>query len=138
MRGYWNNEEETEKAFTSDGYFKTGDVGFIDKFGALHITGRIKNLIILSNGENIPAEAIESEIYKISYVKEVICYGKNNMIAAEIFLNEEKENAKELIHSDIKALNQKLPAVRNIGEIIIRDNEFPKTTTKKIKRHTGV
>ncbi len=138
MQGYWNNEEETKKAFTSDGYFKTGDIGFIDEFGALHITGRIKNLIILSNGENIPAEAIESEIYKIPYVKEVICYGKNNLIVAEIFLNEEKENAKELIHSDIKSLNQKLPITRNIGEIIIRETEFEKTTTKKIKRTQGV
>ncbi len=138
MQGYWNNEKETKKAFTSDGYFKTGDIGFIDKFGALHITGRIKNLIILSNGENIPAEAIESEIYKIPYVKEVICYGKNNLIVAEVFLNEETENAKELIHSDIKDLNKNLPITRNIGEIIIRETEFEKTTTKKIKRTQGV
>ncbi len=138
MQGYWNNEEETKNAFTYDGYFKTGDIGFIDEFGALHITGRIKNLIILSNGENIPAEAIESEIYKIPYVKEVICYGKNNLIVAEVFLNEETENAKELIHSDIKDLNKNLPITRNIGEIIIREIEFPKTTTKKIKRTQGV
>lgn len=138
MQGYWNNEEETKKAFTSDGYFKTGDIGFIDEFDALHITGRIKNLIILSNGENIPAEAIEFEIYKIPYVKEVICYGKNNLIVAEVFLNKETENAKELIHSDIKDLNKNLPITRNIGEIIIREIEFPKTTTKKIKRTQGV
>lgn len=136
MLGYYHNEEETKKVF-SDGWFKTGDIGCIDKYGALHITGRIKNLIILGNGENIPAESIEEQIYKIPYVKEVICYGKDNVIVAEIYLDEEVADAKERINEDTQAVNQRLPQLRNIGKVVIRDTAFPKTTTKKIKRNLG-
>lgn len=136
MLGYYHNESENEKVFV-DGWFKTGDIGEIDAYGALHITGRIKNLIILSNGENIPAESIEEEIYTIPYVKEVLSYGKDNVIVAEVFLDEEIADAKDRINADIQAINQRLPKIRNIGKIIIRDTEFPKTTTKKIKRNYG-
>ena len=136
MLGYYHNEEETKNVF-SDGWFKTGDIGFIDKYGALHITGRIKNLIILANGENIPAESIEEQIYTIPYVKEVICYGKDNVIVAEVYLGEEVADAKERINEDIQKVNQGLPQIRNIGKVVIRDTEFPKTTTKKIKRNLG-
>ena len=136
MLGYYHNEEETKKVF-SDGWFKTGDIGCIDKYGALHITGRIKNLIILANGENIPAESIEEQIYTIPYVKEVICYGKNNVIVAEVYLDEEVADAKERINDDIQIANQRLPQIQNIGKVVVRDTEFPKTTTKKIKRNLG-
>ena len=136
MLGYYHNEEETNKVF-SDGWFKTGDIGFIDKYGALHITGRIKNLIILANGENIPAESIEEQIYTIPYVKEVICYGKDNVIVAEVYLDEEIADAKDRINEDIQKVNQGLPQIRNIGKVVIRDTEFPKTTTQKIKRNLG-
>lgn len=136
MRGYYHNDYENQQVF-SDGWFRTGDLGTIDKFGALHITGRIKNLIILGNGENIAAESIEQLVYAIPYVKEVIAYGKDDAIVAEMFLDDEIADAKERIYEDIKAINQKLPLVRNIGKIVIRDTEFPKTTTKKIKRNYG-
>ena len=136
MLGYYHNEEETKKVFVGD-WFKTGDIGFIDNYGALHITGRIKNLIILGNGENIPAESIEEQIYTISYVKEAICYGKDNLIVAEVYLDEEVIDAKDKINNDIQTLNQRLPQTRNIGRVVIRDTEFPKTTTKKIKRNKG-
>ena len=136
MLGYYHNEAENKKVF-ADGWFKTGDLGRVDEYGALHITGRMKNLIILGNGENIPAEFLEEKIRTISYVKEVITYGKDNMIVAEVYLDEEAESAKERIHTDIQRINQTLPLVRNIGKVIIRDKEFPKTTTKKIKRNYG-
>lgn len=136
MKGYYHNNTENETAFVA-GWFRTGDMGYLDAHGALHITGRIKNLIILSNGENIAAEAIEQQVYAIPYVKEVIAYGQDDMIVAEIFLDEEVSDAKDRIHEDIKEINKKLPLVRNIGKIIIRDIEFPKTTTKKIKRNYG-
>lgn len=136
MVGYYHNEEENAKVFV-DGWFRTGDLGRIDEYGALHITGRIKNLIILSNGENIPAESIESRVYAIPYVKEVVAYGKDDVIVAEVFLDEEVADAKERIHADIKVINQRLPIVKNIGRVVIRDAEFPKTTTKKIKRNYG-
>ncbi len=136
MLGYYHNEAENEKVFV-DGWFKTGDIGSIDKYGALHITGRIKNLIILGNGENIPAESIEEQIYTIPYVKEVICYGEDNVIVAEVYLDEEIADAKERINDDIQVANQRLPQIRNIGKVVVRDTEFPKTTTKKIKRNLG-
>lgn len=136
MAGYYHNEEENKKVFV-DGWFRTGDLGRIDEYGALYITGRIKNLIILSNGENIPAENIESQVYTIPYVKEVVTYGKDDVIVAEVFLDEKVADAKGRIHMDIQALNQKLPLVKNIGKIVIRDTEFQKTTTKKIKRDYG-
>jgi len=136
MLGYYHNETENEKVFV-DGWFRTGDIGRIDEHGALHITGRIKNLIILSNGENIPAESIEQEIYTIPYVKECIAYGKDNVIVAEVYLDEGTVDAKDRINADVQIVNQHLPQIRNIGQVIIRDTEFPKTTTKKIKRNYG-
>ena len=136
MLGYYHNDRENEKVFT-DGWFRTGDLGRIDECGTLHITGRIKNLIILSNGENISAESIESLVYTIPYVKEVVAYGEDDVIVAEVYLDEEVTDARERIHSDIQAINQMLPYVKNIGKVIIRDTEFPKTTTKKIKRNYG-
>lgn len=136
MLGYYHNEEENAKVFV-DGWFRTGDLGKIDEHGALHITGRVKNLIILSNGENIPAESIEQEIYNISYVKECVVYGQENKIIAEVYLDEETVDAKNRIHKDIQTINEHLPQNRNIGKIVVRDTEFPKTTTKKIKRNYG-
>lgn len=136
MLGYCHNEAENEKVFV-DGWFRTGDIGRIDEYGALHITGRIKNLIILGNGENIPAESIEQEIYTIPYVKECIAYGKDNVIVTEVYLDEEVVDAKDRINDDIQTVNQRLPQIRNIGKVVVRDTEFPKTTTKKIKRNYG-
>lgn len=136
MLGYYHNEAENKNVFT-DGWFKTGDIGRIDEYGALHIIGRIKNLIILGNGENISAESIEKEIYTIPYVKEVIVHGKKNIIIAEVYLDEDVSDARDRIKADIQVLNQRLPQSKNIGQIIVRDAEFPKTTTKKIKRDYG-
>lgn len=136
MLGYYHNESENKKVFV-DGWFKTGDVGTIDEYGAIHITGRIKNLIILGNGENISAESIEKQIYTIPYVKEAIAYGKDNIIVAEVYLDEEIIDAKDRINADIQMINQRLPQIKNIGQVVVRDTEFPKTTTKKIKRNYG-
>lgn len=133
MMGYYNNDEENAKVL-KDGWFRTGDIGHIDSQGELHVTGRIKNLIILSNGENISAEAIEEQIYTIPYVKEAVAYGKDGVIVAEVYLDEEAADAREQIHKDIKAINRNLSQVKNIAKVIIRDTEFPKTSTKKIKR----
>lgn len=136
MMGYYHNPEENKKVFV-DGWFRTGDLGHLDEYGALHITGRIKNLIILSNGENIAAEGIEAQVATIPYVKEVVAYGKDDMIVAEVYLDEDVPDAKDRIHADTQTLNQKMPYTRNIGKVIIRDTAFPKTTTKKIKRNYG-
>lgn len=136
MSGYYHNDVENEKVF-DDGWLRTGDIGFLDEYGALHIIGRIKNLIILGNGENIPAESIEQAVLSLPYIKEVVAYGRDNKIVAEVFLDEAVTDAKERLDTDIQMINKKLPHTHNIGQLIVRETEFPKTTTKKIKRGYG-
>lgn len=131
MLGYYKNDKANEEAFVN-GWFRTGDIGFLDEYGALHINGRKKNLIILSNGENISAEEIESYVYSIPYVKEAIAYAKNDVITIEVYL---EDGNLETLKKDIAELNKNLPLIKNIGNIIVRDTEFPKTTTKKIIRN---
>lgn len=136
MVGYYNNEEATKEAF-DDGWFKTGDLGYVDEDGFLFITGRIKNLIILSNGKNVSAEELEEKILdEISYVEEVVVYDDDDKLAAEIYLDEKTEpEAKTKIKKDIKELNVKLPSYKKIAKTKIRDEAFPKTTSMKIKRN---
>lgn len=135
MLGYYNNPKATEEVI-KDGFFKTGDIGKLDKDNFLYVTGRIKNLIILSNGENIAAEELEKKILDIQYVKEAIVYGENTKITAEMCLDEEcKSKSREDIKVDINKINMGLPSYKKIMNIKIRDTEFPKTTTKKIIRN---
>ncbi len=136
MVGYYNNEEATKEAF-EDGWFKTGDLGYVDKDGFLFVTGRIKNLIILSNGKNISAEELEEKLLdEICYIAEVLVYDENDKITAEVYLDEGMDpDAKEKIKKDIKALNVKLPSYKKIAKTKIRDEAFQKTTSMKIKRN---
>ena len=134
MSGYYKNEEATRECLT-DGWFHTGDLGRLDEYGALHITGRKKNLIILSNGENISAEEIESAVIsEADYVREVIAYGTPEGIEIECYLDPEIPDAKERINEDIARINRELVVNKRISSVKLRDIEFPKTTTKKIIR----
>lgn len=134
MLGYYQDSVETKNAF-SDGWFKTGDLGYIDKDGFLYITGRKKNLIILPNGENVSPEELEEKIMLISYVKEVVVSEKDGRICAEVFLDKEMEvEAETKIDSDIMLMNKSLPNYKKIGKVMIREEEFEKTSTRKIKR----
>lgn len=136
--GYYKNEQATAEAFDGE-WFKTGDLGSIDEDGLLYITGRKKNLIILSNGKNVVPEELEALIMNnIPVVKEVLVYGKNDSITAEIFFDEEVENVESIIKNKIDVLNKDLPSYKQIVSVKFRDTEFPKTTTKKIKRNYGV
>lgn len=130
--GYYKNEEATKEAFDGE-WFKTGDLGYVDEDGLLYITGRKKNLIILSNGKNVAPEELENLIMNnIPEVKETLVYGENDFITAEIFA--EAENTDH-IKSEIVRINADLPTYKNIANIKFRDCEFPKTSTKKIKRN---
>ena len=134
MKGYYRNEIETAECIR-DGWLYTGDLGRIDQNGALHIIGRKKNLIILSNGENIAAEEIEELILeKIGYVAEVIVTGSSEGIQAECYLAPNQMDLSSRIDQDIAALNKQLPPSKRVTKVLLRDTEFPKTTTKKIKR----
>ena len=131
MMGYYNNPEATDAAFEGE-WFKTGDIGKIDKDGFIFITGRKKNIIILSNAKNVYPEEIEAEILKVEGVDEVLVYGEENVITAEIYT--ETPDKKEDIRQNVQKLNSELPSYKQVKHIKFRDVEFEKTTTKKIKR----
>jgi long-chain acyl-CoA synthetase len=137
MLGYYKQPEMTAEVL-KDGWFYTGDYGFINKYEQLVITGRKKNMIVLKNGKNIYPEEIEGYIQSLDYVTEVIVKGIRNeyqeetALLAEVFLSAEKTE-KEVI-KDINALIKDLPSYKHISSVLIRKEEFPKTTSKKIRR----
>lgn len=135
MNGYYKNPEATAEAF-KDEWFKTGDLGYLDHDNWLYITGRKKNLIILPNGENVSPEELEQKIQKFPYVKEVIVSEKNGQIQAEVYLDKEIEpNGDKKIQEDMMILNKSLPNYKKIAKTVVREKEFEKTTTRKIKRN---
>ena len=146
MLGYFEDPDATAAVFTEDGWFKTGDVGFVDKDGFVHITGRKKNIIILSNGKNIYPEEIEQYLSPITIIKECVVVGRKNavgeiVITALIYPDEEKTEgmtADEIyttLKDAVNEINKGLPVFKQIHEVEVRDTEFEKTTTKKIKRY---
>lgn len=150
MLGYYKNEEATSKVF-KNGWFYTGDLGYIDKDGFVYITGRKKNVIVTKNGKNIFPEELETLLNRSPYIKESLIWGKpdkagDTLVCAIIVINKEfiQEKFKEevsneqiynLINQEVKAVNKKLPLYKHIREFTIREEELIKTTTKKVKRH---
>ena len=135
MAGYYGDPEATAAAFDGD-WLKTGDYGKIDEEGYLWFSGRKKNLIILSNGKNVSPEIIEGKLVSaIHYVKEALVFEKDNHICAELYLDEE-EGPEEKAHlaEDVEAVNVSLADFMRISSFTVRDTEFPKTATLKIKR----
>lgn len=145
MMGYYKNPELTKEVLV-DGWFKTGDYGRFNDKHQLIINGRKKNLIVLENGKNVFPEEIENYIMGIPYVQEVVVVGIKNDIGsetglcAEVFLNADKvkelniTDANTKLKQDIAEACKDLPVYKHISKIVIRDKEFEKTTTNKIKR----
>jgi len=148
MLGYYKQPEATKDVLTEDGWFSTGDYGMMNERGQLIITGRKKNIIVLANGKNIYPEEIENYIQNIPYVKEVVVYslrnehGEETKLCAEIFLNEEKVQEMGItdpaasLKKDVAQATSTLPSYKAISKIVIRQKEFEKTTTNKIKRQS--
>ncbi len=131
--GYYKDIEATKQVF-DEKWYKTGDIGII-KDGFLYIKGRLKNIIVLSNGENISPESLESLLYKkIQEIEEVIIRNEDDAIVAEIYSSSLNSEIKEKILEDIDVINKEIPAYKQISKVIFREHEFEKTTTKKIKR----
>ena len=135
MLGYYQDEQATKDAF-DDGWFKTGDLGYIDEEGFLYITGRTKNLIILSNGENVSPEELEGLLLDYELVKEVVVYAESEVITAEIYPDPERssDDIQKQLQDILDACNRNLPVYKRIQKLKVRQEEFPKTTTQKIKR----
>jgi len=150
MLGYYKNPEATN-AVLRDGWLYTGDNGFIDKKGFLHIAGRQKNVIVTKNGKNIFPEDVELYLNKSEYIKESLVYGvdreddEDTIVCAKIVPNMEvivekfgqvpvQDELYKLIKQEVLKANKKLSSYKKIRHFEIREGEFEKTTTKKIKR----
>ena len=144
MLGYYKMPEETA-AVLKDGWFHTGDLGNINAQGQITITGRAKNLVVLDNGKNVYPEEVENYIMLLPYVKEVVVSGMDDgekiQLQAEVFLDQDAikksgepapDSAKVL--ADARRVLEPLPSYKRVTRVILRDTEFEKTTTNKIKR----
>ncbi len=150
MMGYYQNEEATKAVFTEDGYFRTGDYGKVEMEGDdqwIYITGRLKNLIIFSNGKNVYPEEIETDIQGIYGVNEVVVYAgesksdpSKEVIVAEIYPDADGlklhniEDAQKYFEEEIKKINAKNVSYKTVGKVKLRAEEFPKNTSRKITR----
>ena len=156
MIGYYEDEEETKKVINEDGYFNSGDIGYIDDDGFIFITGRSKNVIVTQNGKNIYPEEIEMMLDKVDEIKESMVYGKEPdknskkeqkelIITARVIPDYEKieelhgkiseKEIYDLIWNKIKEVNKKLTSYKAIKSLEIKEGEFEKTSTMKIKRY---
>ena len=153
MLGYYKNPQLTKEVFEGD-WFKTGDLGYIDSDGFLHIVGRKKNVIISRTGENVYPEEIEDVLNRSPFIRESLVYGEEDekhdeIIAAQIvadadaFIEYAEQNnveinndlIREIIEVEIKKVNKQLPLHKQVRKFYIRTEEFEKTTTQKIKRY---
>ena len=154
MLGYYENEEATREA-VKDGWFNSGDIGYLDKDGFLFITGRSKNVIVTQNGKNIYPEEIELMLSKIKEIKECMVYGKEEekgkelTITARVIPNYDEikekygkdtsdEQVYDIIWNEIKKVNRELTSYKAIKKLEIKKDEFEKTTTMKIKRFAEI
>ena len=137
MKGYYKNPEETAKVLR-DGWYATGDLGYMDADGFLFLTGRTKNLIILSNGENISPEELENDFNRDPGVREALVYEQYGMIVAEIYPEEDHLGDEAYFQALKQKVNQGRPAYKQVARIVLRDEDFVRNTTKKIVRYKNV
>lgn len=140
MAGYYKDEAETKEALTPDGWLRTGDLGYVDEKNRIFITGRKKNLIILSNGENVSPEELENKFAGYDIIGDVLVYSEENLITAEFFPSAEaaknfsEDKIEEKILEAVDSVNKTVTSAKAIRRVLLRDSEFEKTTSKKIKR----
>ena len=146
MLGYYENEEATKEVLR-DGWFYTGDLGYIDKDGFIFITGRSKDVIVLKNGKKVFPDELETLVNRLEEVEECIVFGlpeaedKNDVkIAIKVVYNKDaldgktEEEIYNLIWEKIKEINKTFPKYKYIKHLIITDEPLIKTTTQKVKR----
>ena len=149
MLGYFNDAEATEAALSKDGWLSTGDLGFMDQEGNLHVCGRSKNIIVLSNGENVYPEAIEHKLNTYHWVVESLLIENSGQIEAWVYPDYEfiddrtagssridrRAFIENLLESMRKDLNEQLPKSSRLAKVFERREPFIKTATHKIKRY---
>lgn len=151
MLGYYDMQEKTAEVL-KDGFFYTGDLGFFDKDGFLHLTGRNKDMIVLKNGKKVFPEEVETLINRIDLVSECMVFGlpkKDDIndikLSAKVVIDKQEakekysgkslEELKEIIWNEIKKINTTFPKYKHIQNLIVSEEELIKTTTKKVKRN---
>lgn len=141
MLGYYKDPEGTKEAFTEDGWFRTGDLGYIDEEGFLFITGRKKNLIILESGENISPEELEANFAGQDLIREIVVKEDDGQITAHIYPDYDYaaavgiQDIQKELERIVAEVNSTQPRYKHIADVKVHKNEFEKTTTKKILRH---
>lgn len=148
MLGYYRNDEANAAVFTEDGWFRTGDMGHMDRDGYIYITGRCKSVIVLENGKNVFPEEIEEYLANVEGVRESVAVGRKAEGSDEIILTAivvpdldkfpagaTDEEIYKILHERILAMNKKLASFKQIRALELRHEEFPKTTSRKIRRH---
>src|SRR5438445_5516294 len=144
MKGYWNRPDATADVL-KDGWLYTGDLGYIDERRNLFITGRKKDVIILSNGKNVYPEEIEAHYLQSPFIKEICMMGMEGAAGSEtlyavivpnfeVLRQRKVVNAKEVIRFDVEGLSAKLASTKRIGSYEIWQQDLPRTTTRKLKR----
>lgn len=146
MKGYWDRPDATAEVLR-EGWLYTGDLGYLDAGGNLFLTGRKKELIVLSNGKNIYPEEVEAHYLKSPFIKELAVMGIDGKPGEErdrlhavivpnfdVLRQRQVVNAKEVIRFDIEGLSQQLPSTKRLGSYEIWQEDLPRTTTRKLKR----
>lgn len=151
MLGYYKDKEATDEVLDSEGWFKTGDYGYTDDEGYIYITGRKKNVIVLSGGKNLFPEELEEYLGAVPLVEEAVVVGRecketgDITVVAVVYPNKEEcdkaglttnEQIYEAINGAVTKINKKLASYKHIHKVELRDEPFEKTTTRKIKRYT--
>ena len=139
--GYYGDPEKTAEVLTDDGWLKTGDLARFDENGYMYITGRIKNLIILSNGENVSPEGLEEPFYKCDRLKDCLVKEEDGVIAIEIlprleeFAGLEWSEIEKYFSNLLTEVNSTLPSTHRIAKLTVRKEDFKRTGTLKVSRN---
>lgn len=149
MKGYHNQPKLTSEVVEPDGWLHTGDIAKIDKDGHIYITGRIKNMIVLSGGKKVFPEEVEAVLEKSAYLSEVCVFGSSRTFGAKdgteevvvvavpkenLYESHSEEDVEKIVRADIKSLSLRLTPYKRPTNVIVTKNALPRTTTRKVKR----